>query len=71
MIKSWKKQANNVSKPKLDMWWEKIDEWRSLDCLKFSQKGQEIKPQYAIKRLYELTKDKDTFIDPQRLTGIE
>jgi acetolactate synthase-1/2/3 large subunit len=62
MIKSWKKQANKASSPKLDSWWDKIGEWRSLDCLKFAQEGQEIKPQYAIQRLYELTKDMDAFI---------
>jgi acetolactate synthase I/II/III large subunit len=34
-----------------------IDEWRARDCLRFKQTGKIIKPQYAVKRLYELTKD--------------
>ncbi len=33
-----------------------------IDCLHFTNNEQEIKPQYAIQRLYELTKDKNTFI---------
>ena len=43
-------------------WWKQIDEWRSRDCLKYRQTGDIIKPQHAIKRLYELTKDRDTYI---------
>ena len=43
----------------LSGWWTQIDEWRALDCLKFSQSGRVIKPQNAIKRLYELTRERD------------
>ena len=45
----------------LKSWWQKIDSWRARDCLKFRQKGDVIKPQYALQRLYELTKDKDVY----------
>jgi acetolactate synthase-1/2/3 large subunit len=59
--------ACNARKLQLDQkalkaWWQKIEEWRARDCLKFEQKGQVIKPQHAIKRLYELTKDRSPFI---------
>ncbi|MDA0306539.1 MAG: acetolactate synthase 3 large subunit [Proteobacteria bacterium] len=43
----------------LKAWWKQIDEWRAKDCLKFTQKGKIIKPQYAIQRLYEKTKALD------------
>ncbi len=45
----------------LESWWRKIEDWRARDCLKFRQKGEIIKPQYALQRLYELTKDKDVY----------
>ncbi len=41
-------------------WWRQIAEWRGVDCLKFTQtrdRGGIIKPQYAIQRLYELTRE--------------
>ena len=46
----------------LSGWWTQINEWRALDCLKFAQSGHVIKPQSAIKRLYELTRQRDTFV---------
>ena len=45
----------------LKAWWQKIEAWRARDCLKFHQKGDVIKPQYALQRLHELTKDKDVY----------
>ena len=35
---------------------------RPEDCLRYRQNGKTIKPQYAIQRLYELTKDRETYI---------
>ena len=46
----------------LSGWWRQINDWRARDCLKFVQSGQVIKPQSAIKRLYELTKKRDTYV---------
>jgi acetolactate synthase-1/2/3 large subunit len=49
----------------LESWWKQIEEWRAVDCLKFDQPfgaKDDIKPQYAIKRLYELTKDRDPYV---------
>ena len=36
--------------------------WQAADCLRYRQNGKTIKPQYAIQRLYELTKDRETYI---------
>jgi acetolactate synthase-1/2/3 large subunit len=47
----------NVSK-----WWEQIQKWRTKDSLGFINSEKTIKPQHAVKRLYELTKNQDTFI---------
>ncbi len=43
-------------------WWGQINEWRGKECLHYEQGDEVIKPQHAISRLYELTKQKDTFI---------
>ena len=53
------------NKETLKPWWQQIGEWRARKCLDFDQdmdKKAAIKPQYAISRLYELTKDIDTYI---------
>ena len=41
-------------------WWQRIESWRSKDCLKFTQDmtpGAVIKPQYAVQRLYEICRE--------------
>ena len=43
-------------------WWKLIEDWQRVDCLAYKQGKKTIKPQYAIERLYELTKRRDTFI---------
>ena len=45
----------------LEAWWQQIEAWRKRDCLRFKQQGDIIKPQYALQRLYELTKDRDVY----------
>ncbi len=36
-------------------WWKQIDEWRSMDCLKYDRNSAVIKPQYVVEKLYEVT----------------
>ena len=62
MLKLWQDRGHSIDRKALDAWWVKIEDWRKRDCLKYSQNGKIIKPQYAIERLYELTKDRDTYI---------
>jgi acetolactate synthase-1/2/3 large subunit len=62
MIKVWKSTQAKPDAAALKKWWEQIAEWKSIDCLKYDQSGDIIKPQHAIQRLYDLTKDQDTFI---------
>jgi acetolactate synthase-1/2/3 large subunit len=62
LTKLWKSSQVRPDQTALADWWKEIEAWRSIDCLKFTQEGSVIKPQYAIKRLYELTKDRETFI---------
>ncbi len=62
MLAVWKEKSKKADAAALKSWWKKIGEWRARDCLKYRQNGEVIKPQYAIERLYELTKDRDTYI---------
>ncbi len=64
-LKTIKKSKNNFSKSnkhQISNWWEQIQKWRSKRSLDYIGNEETIKPQYAIERLYELTKDKDTYI---------
>jgi acetolactate synthase-1/2/3 large subunit len=62
LVKTWKDGGHKVSPKALKAWRAQIDEWRARDCLRYAQSDQVIKPQYAIQRLYELTKDRDAYI---------
>ncbi len=50
------------NKQKIAKWWDQIEKWRGKKSLNFINSEKTIKPQHAVQRLYELTKDKDTFI---------
>ena len=43
-------------------WWKQIESWKKVNCLSYKPNSDVIMPQYAIQRLYELTKNKDTYI---------
>ena len=62
LLEVWKARGKRTDQKALKAWFAKIDKWRGRDCLRYRQEGEIIKPQYAIERLYELTKDRDTYI---------
>ena len=62
MLSIWKKNNFSVNKSNLESWWKRVNDWKEIDCLKYNQETKNIKPQYAIQKLYELTKNRDTFI---------
>jgi acetolactate synthase-1/2/3 large subunit len=44
-------------------WWRQIDAWRARDCLRYDRARRDlIKPQYALERLYALTRERDPYI---------
>ncbi len=64
-IKNINKKQNGIkisNKQKISKWWEQIQKWRTKDSLGFINSDKTIKPQHAVKRLYELTKSRDTFV---------
>jgi len=61
-IKKTKPNFAKSNKQKVSKWWEQIQKWRSVNSFDFVNSTETIKPQYAVQRLYELTKNKDTYI---------
>ncbi|EKS31380.1 MAG: acetolactate synthase 3 large subunit [Afipia felis] len=51
-----------TKRPDLKPWWSQIATWRARNSLAFKKNNDVILPQYAIQRLYELTKNRDTYI---------
>ncbi|MEG9861491.1 MAG: acetolactate synthase 3 large subunit [Parvularculales bacterium] len=62
MLRLWKTSAHNPDKQALEGWWQQIDTWRSRKSLSYKTSDEVIKPQYAVERLYELTKSRDVYI---------
>ena len=62
MIAAWKQRNLSSDKAALKDWWAQIDTWRARDSFGYRPDSKLIKPQYAVQRLYELTKGHDTYI---------
>ena len=63
IVGRWQKQKLAPDGKALAAWWKQIDNWKSRDSLKFGPSDTVIKPQLAIKRLFELTREhEDVFI---------
>jgi acetolactate synthase I/II/III large subunit len=62
MIRVWKERKYALDVKALDAWWKQIEGWRAKNCLSFKNSDTIIKPQYAIQRLFEATKNKDLYI---------
>lgn len=54
----------------LKNWWRQIDEWRTNDPLKFNERNDAILPQYIIKRLHEILKQRGMVDDTIVATGV-
>jgi len=67
LLSAWQASDEPTDPVALASWWRQIDEWRAKESLKFTQdmsRGGIIKPQYAIQRLFEITRArrKEVFI---------
>ncbi|MGO9741575.1 MAG: acetolactate synthase 3 large subunit [Roseiarcus sp.] len=62
MVRLWRADAHRPDGAALEAWWEEIDRWRQRNSFGFRNSTETIKPQHAIKRLYELTRDRDVYI---------
>ncbi|WP_287758580.1 acetolactate synthase 3 large subunit [Acidiphilium sp.] len=65
LIAAWKQDNSRQDTAALAEWWRMIETWREKDSLRFTQsfeKGAIIKPQHAIRRLWEKTQGRETYV---------
>ena len=62
LIAAWKRERPAPDARRLEPWWKQIATWRARDCLRYRPSDTIIKPQYAIERLYALTRDRYAYI---------
>ena len=55
MIGMLKESNRKPDAEALSAWWKRINDWRSIDCLKYEWSDERIKPQYVVQKLYEVT----------------
>ncbi|MBO6902492.1 MAG: acetolactate synthase 3 large subunit [Rhizobiaceae bacterium] len=61
MVRLWRATVK-ADKKAIAPWWKEIEGWRARDSFAYRPSDDVIMPQYAIERLYELTKDRDVYI---------
>ncbi|MEZ5812134.1 MAG: acetolactate synthase 3 large subunit [Rhizobiaceae bacterium] len=61
MVRLWRASAG-ADRGALKPWWEQIERWRARNSLAYAENSDVIMPQFAVQRLYEATKDRDTYI---------
>ncbi|MDP3525463.1 MAG: acetolactate synthase 3 large subunit [Hoeflea sp.] len=61
MVRLWR-ASKKTDRSQIEGWWTQIEKWRGRNSLAYPANKDVIMPQYAIQRLYELTKDRDTYI---------
>jgi acetolactate synthase-1/2/3 large subunit len=67
LIAAWDSDPQTPDRAALAEWWRRIDTWRAKNALRYTQpreRGAVIKPQHAIERLYQITRElgRETFI---------
>ncbi|MBP0439154.1 acetolactate synthase 3 large subunit [Tianweitania sediminis] len=61
MVSLWRETVT-ADHAALRPWWSQIEQWRARDSFAFRPNRDVIMPQYAIQRLYEMSKGRKTFI---------
>jgi acetolactate synthase-1/2/3 large subunit len=64
MLRNWRVTDDKPARSDLQSWWNEIDKWRSRQSLGYKVSNDVIMPQYAIERLYALSREsgKETYI---------
>ncbi|MGD8310766.1 MAG: acetolactate synthase 3 large subunit [Chromatiales bacterium] len=62
MLERWKQRGARTRSAEIARWWQQIEAWRAVDCLRYRTSDTVIKPQYAIQRLEALTRDMDRYV---------
>jgi acetolactate synthase-1/2/3 large subunit len=62
ILARWSDRKCQPDRKALGRWWAQIAQWQARNCLAYERTDRIIKPQYAIERLYALTRGRETFI---------
>jgi len=62
MVRHYRANAPSCDAPQHQQWWTQIKTWRQRKSLAYKKRKDVIMPQYAIERLYALTKDRHPYI---------
>ena len=62
LIAQVKEAQAKPDKAALNAWWSQVNDWRKRDCLLYKQSSEVIKPQMVVDKLWQLTKDRDTYV---------
>ena len=62
LLRAWKARGTAPDARAQKAWWAKIEKWRRRDCLRYAESKTVIKPQHAIRRLYEKTLGRDVYV---------
>ena len=62
MVRVWRSKTNQPRTEALAPWWAEIEGWRRKNSFGFKNSSTIIKPQHAIKRLYEASKGQDVYV---------
>jgi acetolactate synthase I/II/III large subunit len=65
LLRVWKAKSPVLDKTAHKAWWKQVDTWRAKKSLSYKTSPDVIMPQYAIERLYQLTKDRDCYISTE------
>ncbi|MBX4335022.1 acetolactate synthase 3 large subunit [Bartonella raoultii] len=61
-IMQYLRAYQTVKSEKRDIWWRQINRWKARNSLAYAKKTDVIMPQYALERLYTLTKDSNAYV---------
>ncbi len=62
MLRVFREHPRQPDRAQIQPWWDRINGWRRLDCLRYDKSSTAIKPQYAVEALYKVTKDSDFYL---------
>ncbi|WP_281436236.1 MULTISPECIES: acetolactate synthase 3 large subunit [unclassified Ciceribacter] len=62
MVRAWRALPKKPEASQTAEWRDSIAKWRARNSFAYTPAKDVIMPQYALQRLYELTKDRDTYI---------
>jgi len=55
MLALLKDSGGQPDRDALTAWWQQIDQWKGVDCLRYDRASPLIKPQFAVETLYKVT----------------